>query len=118
MDKQEQQLGKLSSPYTTKSDRRATCICVEGSNCYSRKGKSFQLRGTVAWSGRHVAVHLDISVAGSCSGTPRKLRADAASASPATVKDKKHVQRAMSELRDAGETVTPTRVARKLAGAR
>ena len=32
-------------------------------------------------------------------------------------RQQKHVRRAVSELRDAGETVTPTRVARKLAGA-
>ena len=57
------------------------------------------------------------SLAAGCSGTPRKLRADTTSASPAAVKDRKHVQRAMSEFTEAGEPLTPTRAARKLAGA-
>ena len=62
-----------------------------------------------------VLVELEVLRAGSCYGGPRNLRSDATAAKPATTESRRRVQSCVKALLDDGESVTPTRVARKMA---
>ena len=78
---------------------------------------SLELRGQMTRSAdvASVAVKLTILSCGDCGTTQRKLRADSGAEDPATFTERKCVREAVKALAADDETVTPVRVARKIA---
>ncbi|CAE7353151.1 unnamed protein product [Symbiodinium microadriaticum] len=111
------EVGNLATPWTTGQELRSTCVCCEHTECHSRNGTAFQLRGKTVLSDDKARVQVELSAwkSGSCGQTPRVLRADSTQSSQATVAHRKGIQRAIGQLVESKESVTPSHVARKLA---
>ena len=114
------EVGGLATPWTTGQELRSTCFCCEHTECHSRNGTAFQLRGKTVLSQDKAQVQVELSAwkSGSCGQTPRVLHADSTQSSPATVAHRKGIQRAIGQLVEDKESVTPSHVARKLAAER
>ena len=91
-------------------------ICIEHEECRQRRRRAFELRGqTRSADVASVALKLTILSCGDCGTTQRKLRADSGAEDPATFTGRKRVREAVKALAADDETVTPVRVARKIA---
>ena len=116
--RQDLQLGNLTTPRrTAEGEWRAECFCMDCADCYAGNGTVHQFRAKPDKPDKSMVVHaaLTVMVSGTCSGKPRQLKSDAQGDDPSTRLTRRHVMKAVQALAQDKESVTPTKVARKLA---